>query len=176
MGMAWQVWIRHGRTVLSQMGKTRSKPLAVQHGRGMGKACYVWIGLYGTNNSEMALTLLENLWNPCFQLLTCIWKPLYNLRHSRSLLTYGNINTVQLLLLIFSIIEPFLVDNCVNGKSSFTTRQKWQNLITSKLNTPKDSLSREDKFPGKSANGSVSMWTYKIGNSIRRIGNIISED
>ena len=93
------------------------------------------------------LTQLEN----CFQVLTCIWKPLYNLGHSRSLLTNGNINTVQFLLLIFTIIEPFLVDNCVNGKSSFTTRQKWENLITSKLNTPKDSIWREDKFLGKSA-------------------------
>jgi hypothetical protein len=44
---------RHGRGMASvnqtrphcvnQMGKTRSKPLAVRHGR--GTACYVWIGL-----------------------------------------------------------------------------------------------------------------------------------
>ena len=36
MGMAWQVWIRHGRTVycVNKMGKTHSKPLAAQHGRG----------------------------------------------------------------------------------------------------------------------------------------------
>ena len=36
---------------VNQMGKTRSKPLAARHGRGkhgrgMGKTCYVWIGLY----------------------------------------------------------------------------------------------------------------------------------
>jgi len=34
MSAAWQVWIRHGRTVLNQMGKTYSKPLAAWHGRG----------------------------------------------------------------------------------------------------------------------------------------------
>ena len=33
MGAAWQVWIRHGRTV-NKMGKTHSKPLAAGHGRG----------------------------------------------------------------------------------------------------------------------------------------------
>jgi hypothetical protein len=56
--------------------------------------------------------------------ITCISKPLYNLCHSRPLLTNGNIDAVQLLLLIITIIEPFLVDNCINGKSSFTTKQK----------------------------------------------------
>ena len=30
---------------VNQMGKTHSKSLAARHGRGMGTACYVWIGL-----------------------------------------------------------------------------------------------------------------------------------
>ena len=35
MGMAWQVLIKHGRTVyVNQMGKTHSKPLAARHDRG----------------------------------------------------------------------------------------------------------------------------------------------
>jgi len=33
---------------VNQMGKTHSKPLAARHGRGMGTACYVWIGLKGS--------------------------------------------------------------------------------------------------------------------------------
>jgi len=47
---AWQVWIRHGRTV--QIKWERHIPNPSRHGmagerheRGMGTACYVWIGL-----------------------------------------------------------------------------------------------------------------------------------
>ena len=32
---------------VNQMAKTHSKPLAARHGRGMGTACYLWIGLKG---------------------------------------------------------------------------------------------------------------------------------
>ena len=46
-------WSEHGTAsvnqtrphCVNQMGKTYSKPLAARHGRGMGTACYVWIGL-----------------------------------------------------------------------------------------------------------------------------------
>ena len=49
-------WHEHGMAsvnqtrphCVNQMGKTHSKPLAAWHGRGMGTACYVWIGLYSS--------------------------------------------------------------------------------------------------------------------------------
>ena len=52
-GMAG-AWHGHGMTSVNQtwphcvneMGKTHSKPLVAQHGRGMGIACYVWISFY----------------------------------------------------------------------------------------------------------------------------------
>lgn len=47
--------------------------------------------------------------------ITCISEPLHQLSNSRSLLANGYIDTVQLLLLICSIIKSFLVDYCVNG-------------------------------------------------------------
>ena len=40
---------------VNQMGKTHSKPLAERHGRGMGTACYVRIGL-----KAHALFVLDN--------------------------------------------------------------------------------------------------------------------
>jgi len=54
MGAAWQVSIRHGRTILNQMGKTHSKPLAARHGNGM--LC-VWIGLNLDRNVDTPLPL-----------------------------------------------------------------------------------------------------------------------
>ena len=33
---------------VNQTQKTNSKPSAARHGRGVGTACFVWIGLYGT--------------------------------------------------------------------------------------------------------------------------------
>lgn len=44
----------------------------------------------------------------------------YNLSYGWSLLTDSNINTVQFLWFFCTIIETFLVDDCVNGQSSFT--------------------------------------------------------
>jgi len=46
VGAAWQVWIRHGRTVQIKWGRHILNPY--QHG--MGTACCVWIGLYNTGN------------------------------------------------------------------------------------------------------------------------------
>ena len=48
-----RAWHEHGMAsvnqtrphCVNQMGKTNTKPLAARHGRGMGTACYVWIGL-----------------------------------------------------------------------------------------------------------------------------------
>ena len=61
----WEEW--HGQGMASvnqtqlhcvnQKGKTHSKPLAARHGRGMGTACYVWIGLNsreGTSHKRWA--------------------------------------------------------------------------------------------------------------------------
>lgn len=53
-----------------------------------------------------------------------ISQPLHQLGHSGPLLSNGNIDAVQLLLLISSIIETFLVDDCVNGNGSFTGRRR----------------------------------------------------
>ena len=48
-----------------------------------------------------------------------IGQPLHQLSHSGPLLTNGDVDAVQLLLLISSIIEALLVDDCVNGNGSF---------------------------------------------------------
>jgi hypothetical protein len=50
---------------VNQMGKTHSKPLAAQHGCGMGTACYVWIGLKWLENFQG--TYQE--WNPGLPIL-----------------------------------------------------------------------------------------------------------
>jgi hypothetical protein len=56
-------WARHGhgmrsvnqtrQNCVNQMGRTHSKPLAARHGRGMGAACYVWIGLEKYRSSSL---------------------------------------------------------------------------------------------------------------------------
>lgn len=48
-----------------------------------------------------------------------ISQSLHQLSHSGPLLSDGNINTVQLLLFISSFVEALLVNDCVDGNSSF---------------------------------------------------------
>jgi len=51
--------------------------------------------------------------------LTRVSKPLHNLSHGGSLLTNSNVDTVQLLLFVFGVVESLLVDDGVNGQSGF---------------------------------------------------------
>jgi hypothetical protein len=53
-----------------------------------------------------------------FPLLTRVSEPLHDLSHGGSLLTDSNIDAVQLLLLVFGIVEPLLVDDGVNSQGS----------------------------------------------------------
>lgn len=53
---------------------------------------------------------------------TSISKTLHQLGHSGSLLTNGNVDTVQLGLLVGSLVEALLVDDGVNGDSGFSAR------------------------------------------------------
>lgn len=55
-----------------------------------------------------------------FQTLTSIRQSLQNLSDSGPLLSNGNIDAVQLLLLIVSLVEALLVDDCVDGKGGLT--------------------------------------------------------
>lgn len=48
-----------------------------------------------------------------------ISQPLHQLSHCGSLLADGDVDAVQLLLLISSLVEAFLVDDCVDGNGSF---------------------------------------------------------
>lgn len=48
-----------------------------------------------------------------------IGQPLHQLSHCGSLLADGDVDAVQLLLLVSSIIEAFLVDDRVDGNCSF---------------------------------------------------------
>ena len=46
-------------------------------------------------------------------------QPLDDLGHGRSLLTNGDVNAEQLLLIVSCIVEPLLVDDGVNGNCGF---------------------------------------------------------
>lgn len=48
-----------------------------------------------------------------------IGQPLHQLSHRGSLLTNGNVDAVQLLLLIRALVEALLVDDRVNGDGRF---------------------------------------------------------
>lgn len=49
-----------------------------------------------------------------------ISQPLHQLSNSGPLLSDGNVDAVELLLLISTIIKPLLVDDCVDGNGSFS--------------------------------------------------------
>lgn len=49
-----------------------------------------------------------------------ISQPLYQLSNGGPLLSDGNVDAVELLLLVGTIIEPLLVDDCVDGNGSFS--------------------------------------------------------
>ena len=51
-----------------------------------------------------------------------VGQTLNNLGHSRSFLTNGDVDTVQLLLLIGTIVETLLVNDGINGNGSFTVK------------------------------------------------------
>ena len=51
-------------------------------------------------------------------------QPLHQLSHSGPLLSDGDVDTVQLLLLIGSLIETLLVDNCVDGNGGFALKRR----------------------------------------------------
>lgn len=51
---------------------------------------------------------------------TAVGQSLYNLGDRRSLLPDGNVDAIKFLLFLLTIVKPLLVDDCVNGKSSFT--------------------------------------------------------
>ncbi len=48
-----------------------------------------------------------------------ISQPLHQLSHSGPLLSDGDVDAVQLLLLISSFVETLLVDDCVDGNGGF---------------------------------------------------------
>ena len=48
---------------LNQIWKTHSKPLAARHGRGMGTACYVWVGLRSAKQVAKQVGWLNMLWS-----------------------------------------------------------------------------------------------------------------
>lgn len=50
--------------------------------------------------------------------LTSISQPLHDLRDSGPLLSDGDVDAVQLLLLIFALVEALLVDDGVDGQGS----------------------------------------------------------
>lgn len=49
----------------------------------------------------------------------CVRQPLHQLSHGGSLLADGNVDAVQLFLLVSSVVEAFLVDDCVDGDGGF---------------------------------------------------------
>ena len=50
-----------------------------------------------------------------------ISEPFYNLGDGGSLLTDGHVDAVQLLLLVSGVVETLLVDDGINGDSSFAS-------------------------------------------------------
>lgn len=54
-------------------------------------------------------------------ILTSISQPLYNLSDGGPLLSNGDVNAVQLLLLVISLVEPLLVDDGVDGQGSLSS-------------------------------------------------------
>lgn len=66
-----------------------------------------YIGLFWTHVTELAR----------------VSETLHQLSHSGSLLSNSNVDTVQLLLLIRTLVETPLVDDGVDGNSSFTIKQ-----------------------------------------------------
>ena len=66
-------WYGHGKAsvnqtgphCVNQMGKTHSKPLVARHGRSMGTACYVWIGLYHTVSRTTFCSTRFRRWSWC---------------------------------------------------------------------------------------------------------------
>lgn len=52
-----------------------------------------------------------------------IGQPLHQLSHRGSLLTDGNVDAVQLLLLIGALVKALLVDDCVDGDGGFAATQ-----------------------------------------------------
>ncbi len=52
-----------------------------------------------------------------------ISQPLHQLSHSGPLLANGDVDTVQLLLLVSSVVEALLVDDCVDGDGGFAGPQ-----------------------------------------------------
>lgn len=51
--------------------------------------------------------------------LTGVGEPLHDLSHGGALLADSNIDAVQLLLLVFGVVESLLVDDGVNSQGSF---------------------------------------------------------
>ena len=64
--------------------------------------------------------------------LTGISEPLHNLGHCGSLLANGDVDTVQLCLLVAALVETPLVDNGVDGDSSFSVGGKLANVKSQK--------------------------------------------
>lgn len=52
-----------------------------------------------------------------------IGQPLHQLGHRGSLLANGDVDAVQLLLLIGALVKALLVDDCVDGDGSFAATQ-----------------------------------------------------
>ena len=52
--------------------------------------------------------------------LTTIAKSLHDLGNGTPLLTNGDVDDVELLLLVVAVVEPLLVDDCVYGNSGLT--------------------------------------------------------
>lgn len=59
---------------------------------------------------------------------TSICQTFQDLGNCGSLLSNSNVDTVQLLLFIISIIESFLIDDSVDGQSSFSEKIKFSQM------------------------------------------------
>ena len=65
--------------------------------------------------------------------LTRIRQSLDNLRDSGSLLADGDVDTVQLLALVVSVVEPLLVDDAINGNGGLAKKKGKRSSASSDL-------------------------------------------
>lgn len=60
---------------------------------------------------------------------TCIGQPLHQLGNGGPLLANSHVDTVQLLLLIRTVIETLLVNNCVDSNGCFPIKRKYPEIL-----------------------------------------------
>ena len=68
-------------------------------------------------------------WKRLAVLLTVVGQSLDDLSHCGSFLADGNVDTVQFLLLICTVVKSLLIDDGIDSDSGFTTRQQSKRLL-----------------------------------------------